>query len=220
MAKPPLSRIPPNLRFKIPIDYEGMWTFGQDSFDLIHIRMAYGGVSTWPELYNKVFMSVVLSCSPFTLAALTNSPYRHLKPREGYLEQVEIDFEPRCDDGEVPKIVHDWYGWLADATTRGSKSIRYIHNTRDLLRAQGFVDIEDRVIRLPFNTWPSGTSSERARERELGRWYNVGLCEGLEAMSLGPLARAYRWPVADIIRLVGDVKKAICNRGFHVYNNM
>ena len=147
--------------------------------------------------------------------ALNSSSCRHLKPGEGYLEQVEIDFEPRCDHGEIPKIVQEWYNYLADATTRGSKSIKYVHQTREILRAQGFVDIEDKVIRLPFNTWPTD-----AHEKDIGRWYNLGLCEGLEAMSLGPFARAFRWPVTDIARLVAEVKKAICNRGFHVYNNL
>ena len=77
------------------------------------------------------------------------------------------------------------------------------------------MDIEDKVIRLPLNTWPTDK-----HERDIGRWYNLGLSEGLEAMSLGPFARAYRWPVADIMRLASDVKKVICNREYHIYNNL
>lgn len=47
--------IPPNLRFRVPRDYESMWSLGEDSWDLIHLRMAYGGVGHWPEMYQKVF---------------------------------------------------------------------------------------------------------------------------------------------------------------------
>lgn len=84
-----------------------------------------------------------------------------------------------------------------------------------MLEAQGFVDVQDTVIRLPINTWPADL-----HQKDIGRWYNLGLCEGLEAMSLGPLTRVYRWPADDVRRLVGEVKTAICNKSFHVYNNL
>lgn len=48
-------RIPPNLRFRVPRDYESPWLLGEDSWDLIHLRMACGSVTSWPELYQKVF---------------------------------------------------------------------------------------------------------------------------------------------------------------------
>jgi hypothetical protein len=50
-----VHRIPPNLRFRVPTDHEGIWTFGEDSWDMIHIQMASGSISHWPELYQKVF---------------------------------------------------------------------------------------------------------------------------------------------------------------------
>ena len=49
-------RIPPNLRFRVPRDYESMWALGEDSFDLIHLRNAYGGISQWMEMYQKIFV--------------------------------------------------------------------------------------------------------------------------------------------------------------------
>jgi hypothetical protein len=49
------ERIPPNLRFRVPRDYESPWSLGEDSWDLIHLRMACGSVTSWPELYQKVF---------------------------------------------------------------------------------------------------------------------------------------------------------------------
>lgn len=48
-------RIPPNLRFRVPRDYESPWLLGEDSWDLIHLRMACGSVTSWPELYQKIF---------------------------------------------------------------------------------------------------------------------------------------------------------------------
>jgi hypothetical protein len=48
-------RIPPNLRFRVPRDYESPWALGEESFDLIHLSMACGSVSSWPDLYQKIF---------------------------------------------------------------------------------------------------------------------------------------------------------------------
>ena len=143
------------------------------------------------------------------------------------MEQVEIDLRPRCDDGTLPpanadstkptpvQMIEPWYGYIEDATERATRPIRYPSETCEMLRAQGFVDIEDTVIRLPVNTWPANR-----HERDIGRWYNLGMCEGLEAMSIAPLTRIFKWSVHDVRRLVVDVKKGLCNQSWHVYNNL
>jgi len=144
------------------------------------------------------------------------SIYSHLKPGYGGMEQVEIDLQPRCDDGTLPyNPIGQWYDWLSDATQRASRPIAYEHNTRQLLQAQGFVDIEETVIRLPLNSWPGDPHS-----KEIGRWYNLGMVEGLEALSLGPFTRVYRWPADDVRRLVQEVKSPMCSKKIHAYNNL
>lgn len=61
--------IPPNLRFRIPRDYESPWSLGEDSWDLIHLRMGCGSVSSWPELYQKIFAYAPVPCASCTLRA-------------------------------------------------------------------------------------------------------------------------------------------------------
>jgi len=57
-------RIPPNLRFRVPRNYESPWLLGEDSWDLIHLRMACGSVTSWPEMYQKIFAYVCSLCVP------------------------------------------------------------------------------------------------------------------------------------------------------------
>ena len=140
---------------------------------------------------------------------------RHLKPGTGYIEQVEIDLQPRYDEGPVPENLNKWYGWVKDSTWRGTKPIEYPANTTDLLKAQGFTDVREEVVRLPLNTWPAD-----AFQRDVGRWYNLGFTEGLEAMSLAPLTRVYKWPVDDIRRALGEVHAEVCSKRFRIYNNL
>ncbi|CAI6339500.1 unnamed protein product [Periconia digitata] len=192
------EKIPPNLRFFLPRDYESPWTLGEDSWDMIHIRMACGSVSSWPYMYQKAFT--------------------HLKPGSGWIEHVEIDLQPRCDDHTLSpeSQVTKWYNYLADATARGGRPIAYEHNTRQLLQAAGFIDIQETIIRAPFNSWPNDP-----HQKEIGRWYNLGLTEGLEALSFAPFTRVNRWDLNEHVKpLVETVRREVCNRKIHGYNNI
>lgn len=192
------EKIPPNLRFFLPRDYESPWTLGEDSFDMIHIQMAAGSVSSWPWLYQRAF--------------------QHLKPGSGWIEHVEIDLEPRCDDHTLSpdSQVTNWYNYLRDATLRGGRPIAYEHNTRQLLQGAGFIDIQETIIRAPFNSWPNDP-----HQKEIGRWYNLGLTEGLEALSFAPFTRINRWDLNEHVKpLVEAVRREICNRKIHGYNNI
>lgn len=142
---------------------------------------------------------------------------RHLKPGYGHFEQVEIDFRPRCDDGTLPHYpIVKWYEDLEDATSRANRSIKWQEDTEHLLEAVGFVDIEIQTIRLPFNTWPTSDRHSKA----IGRWYGIGLGVGIEALSLGPLTRVYRWPPDEVIRYATEVRQAMENKDIHAYNNL
>ena len=84
-----------------------------------------------------------------------------------------------------------------------------------MLQQAGFVDIKETVIRAPLNPWPADP-----HQKDIGRWYNLGMTEGLEALSLGPLTRVSRWPVDSVKQIVRDVKRVMCNKKIHAYNNM
>ncbi|KAK3201700.1 hypothetical protein GRF29_164g301573, partial [Pseudopithomyces chartarum] len=171
------EKIPPNLRFRVPRDYESPWALGEESFDLIHLRMACGSITSWPEMYQKVFT--------------------HLKPGSGWIEHVEIDLEPRCDDGTLSQDSHitQWYNYLKDATARVDRPIAYDHRTRQLLQAAGFIDIQETIIRAPYNTWAADD-----HQKDIGRWYNLGLTEGLEALSAAPFTRVNRWDMNEHVK--------------------
>jgi hypothetical protein len=84
-----------------------------------------------------------------------------------------------------------------------------------MLESSGFVDIQEQVIQVPLNPWPVDPHL-----KDIGRWYNLGLTQGLEALSLAPLMRIKNWKRADVDRLVQDVKREICSKRYHAYCNM
>jgi hypothetical protein len=85
-----------------------------------------------------------------------------------------------------------------------------------MLQAAGFTEIQEKIIRAPYNSWVADS-----HEKEIGRWYQLAITEGLEALSLAPLTRIYTWDVQNHIKpLLEAVRAQICSRKIHAYNNM
>lgn len=107
---------------------------------------------------------------------------------------------------------------MKQATEIFNRPIAYNHATPYMLAAQGFVDIEERVVRVPLSTW-----SRHPLEKTLARWNQVAWVEneGLEAYSLGPLTRApVSWPVDQVKRFCEETAREMKNRNYHIYHNM
>ncbi|KFY35955.1 hypothetical protein V494_05456 [Pseudogymnoascus sp. VKM F-4513 (FW-928)] len=190
--------IPPNLTFRRR-DFEAPWHgLAMDSYDLIHLRMLAGSISSPRELYANIF--------------------RHLKPDYGFIEHVEIDFQPRCDNDSLPRhaALFEWADLLMSATAQAYKPIAYNTETGTMLQDTGFIDIKEEIIRIPFNPWPDND----AHQREIGRWFNLGLCQGLEALTLGPMTRIHGWSRERVLKLVAEVKREICMKKHEVYCRM
>jgi hypothetical protein len=139
---------------------------------------------------------------------------RHLKPGVGWLEHVEIDMQPRCDDGSLPmhSELNYWTRCVLDATGRNHRPLAYNEETRSMLDAQGFVEVQEQIFKVPLNPWPAD-----AHLKDVGRWYNLGLTQGLEALTMGPLSKMSNWSIERIDKLVADVKREICSKRHHVY---
>ena len=71
------SWVPPNCKFYID-DAQLEWTFGESSFDLVHIRALYGSISDWTELYRQAFRALhpggYLENLEFTITLLSDEP--------------------------------------------------------------------------------------------------------------------------------------------------
>lgn len=205
--------MPENLRFNVGIDYLSPWTLGYDSWNLIYLRQALGSVQNWPALYDKIFKYV----GDARKQRYTDKFFfRHLKPGIGCIEQIEIDLEPRCDDGTMGfSPLKQWYQDLKEATRSVGRPIEYNHNTREMLERAGFVEIQEQVYRAPFNTWPKDTQL-----KAIGRRYCACLLEWIEALSVGPLTTAFQWPLGDVQKVLAAVSQAVLNRKVHAYHNV
>ena len=135
------------------------------------------------------------------------------------MEQVEIDFYPRCDDGSLPRdsALYHWYHLLMEATDTACKPLAYNTHTRQMLQQAGFTEVDEQVIRMPYHPWPLDK-----HEKAIGMWCLLGLTDSeyLEALSYGPFSRVLRWDKTKIDKLLADVTKEILMKKYHVYNEM
>lgn len=82
-----------------------------------------------------------------------------------------------------------------------------------MLAEAGFADIQQVSIKVPINTWPTDPFL-----KECGRWFGLGMIEGLEANSLGPLTRVLGWTPDEVKNFLVPVRKDIQNKHIHAYN--
>jgi len=127
----------------------------------------------------------------------------HLRSYHGHIEQVEINFTPRCDDHTMPPnfALKRWANDVMDAMDGFDRPLRIDSEaTKRRLAEAGFVDIVEEILPFPINGWP-----EDPTRRELGRWFTLGFITGLEGFTMAPLFRGRDMSPADIRAFVQRV---------------
>ncbi|KAI5467358.1 methyl transferase [Mariannaea sp. PMI_226] len=168
--------------------------------DLIHIRMLLGSIQTdlWPQVYRNVF--------------------EHLAPGVGHLEHIEVDFLPRCDDDERPaeSSYQEWVDLYFDAMDQLNRTARLkSHDTRQMLEAAGFTDIQEKVVKAYLCPWTSDW-----QEQELAKWFNLGVSHSLEAFTLIPFIDKLGMKFEEVRELCLRAKDEICKLRYHTYCNI
>ncbi|KAJ5328096.1 hypothetical protein N7452_008486 [Penicillium brevicompactum] len=166
------TEVPPNVHFLVDDATEDEWLWDANHFDLIHIGHMTGAMPSFKRILRQAF--------------------KHLKPG-AYLECHELDPKPRCDDKTMPPenpdggysafAMHDWF----DLNMRSSRDadpprqFRIAHRIEQWMKDVGFVDVEQRVSKIPTNTWP-----QEERLKTIGAWSESNWLEALSGWSYKP----------------------------------
>ena len=156
--------------------------------------MLYGGIQDWQKVYQEAF--------------------NHLAT-DGWFEQVEIDFTPRCDDGTLPSdsAFIQWANELTSAMNDIKRPLMIDWSeTKAMMTTTGFVDIRHETIQANYNSWGNGRNEDTA-----GRWLCAGMTEALQGLTLAPLTRERKWPHERVNELVSLVQRQIRNQKYHCY---
>ena len=76
----------------------------------------------------------------------------------------------------------------------------------------GFVDIQQRMFMWPSNAWPKDPFM-----KELGRWNQINILDGLEGFCLALLTRGLGWKKEEVDIFVARVSRDLRDRRIHAY---
>lgn len=76
------------------------------------------------------------------------------------------------------------------------------HDAKRLMEAAGLTDFKEESIKCYVNPGSNGN--------DLGRWLNLCLHLGVDAMSLKPMIEHLRMTEADVLKLCDRVRQEIC----------
>lgn len=81
-----------------------------------------------------------------------------------------------------------------------------------LLRDAGFVNIEERIFKVPLGTWPKNRTMKM-----IGLYLRSVIYDGLQGIALGPFTRGLKWTSEEVELFLVDVRKSLMDSGTHSY---
>ena len=168
------------------------WEFPQ-KFDYIHARLVVLSMRDWPRYLKRC--------------------YNNLKPG-GWIELQEVQFPFRHDE-DFP--LHDspllkWSGYVHEATARVGIDTLAATKFVDMLRDEGFVNINKEEVR-----WTVGSWAKDPKEKEIGKWMVYNALEGIESAGMALFSRVFGWSKEEIEAFLESVRKDIRSKNAHYY---
>lgn len=154
------SWVPANVKFELD-DCNGEWTWSDNSFDFIHLRMMFGIIEDWYALFRQAYRT----CNP-----------------GGYTESFIKCGTFFSDNGSVKddSAMAQWHRvWNAAGKKMGRTFEVYDHDLQQKgMEAAGFVDIQVKEYYIPVGVWHQDKNLA-----EKGLWWKIMMECDLEGKS-------------------------------------
>lgn len=187
------SWVPPNVKFYID-DAESDWVYDEGQrFDLIHIRTLSGAINDWGKLSKQC--------------------YAHTQPG-GWVEFQEPQAWVESDDDSMsraPNIVQ-WQNLIDKAAAGFGKSTRIAHTLKEHMLGAGFVDVQEKVVKLPIGPWPKDP-----KMKEMGRYEREQMAQGVEPYTFGFIGKILGWSAEECKVLNAKVLAEVRDKSLHMY---
>ncbi|ORY17343.1 S-adenosyl-L-methionine-dependent methyltransferase [Clohesyomyces aquaticus] len=185
--------VPPNAKFYID-DAESEWVYGEsEAFDFIHVRCLSGSINDWDRLCAQA--------------------YTHLQPG-GWLEFQEPEAWVISDDDTLKKAENlcRWQQLVNDAASQFKKEIRLADSLKQRMLKAGFVDVYERVVKVPIGPWPKDP-----KMKEIGRYQREHMAMGIEPYTLGFIGKVLGWSEQECRVLTAKVINDVRDKSVHSY---
>ncbi|KAK3356515.1 S-adenosyl-L-methionine-dependent methyltransferase [Lasiosphaeria hispida] len=185
--------VPPNLKFEIE-DCNTDWTFAPNHFDFVHLRWMIGSILDWYKLFARA--------------------YTHIKPG-GWLETYEMSAVIESDDGTVleSSALGQWGKIFIEGGHKLGVSFEVVQDNlqRKAMEAAGFVDIQEKKIKMPIGSWPKDKEI-----KEQGLFSRAVLEQDPEGYILF-ITNTLGWSREQILVYVAQIRKEVRSGKYHPY---
>ncbi|KAE9373887.1 S-adenosyl-L-methionine-dependent methyltransferase [Stipitochalara longipes BDJ] len=190
------TEVPENVTFIIDDAEEDDWALNENYYDYIHTRILMGCFEDFKSIIQKGF--------------------RYTKPG-GWMESLDIMMPPFCDDGTMPADwpFKEWSETMEDAAKNANRPLRIANRLKRWYIEVGFVDVQERVVKLPINAWPRDP-----RLKLLGKYWAENMLAGLQGFSLALFSRVFGWSKTEIDDYLDKVRNAITDHRVHAYSKV
>lgn len=185
------SMVPPNVQFEID-DWDDDWAY-HHQFDFTHCRFNSTAVSSWQNLSRKAFESLSSG---------------------GWIEFADLTNPPQSDDSSIPpdSQLLRFFELLTEGCKKVGRDLDAPTKWATVLREIGFVNVEERVFKVPIGGWP------RDRKlKEAGVFEMETLREGLPAIGMGFFTRVLQWQPQQVEAFFQGVRRELDDRSIHFW---
>jgi SAM-dependent methyltransferase len=185
---------PRNCSFEIE-DCTQLWTFEDDYFDYVHIRILFGSIPDWDALFAEA--------------------YRVTKPG-GWIESHETSPELYCDDGSIPadSAMSQWGKFFLDGGKKNGRSFHILHDDVQArgIELAGFRDIQVINREAPIGAWPKDPDLN-----EMGRICQAALEQDPEGYVNLMAGIARGWTNEEVAAYCAHLRAELRNIDYHGY---
>ena len=145
---------------------------------------------------------------------LTQATRRNLEPG-GWLELQDYGLPVKSFDGSADGTdIMLWGELLCEAARKLGRPMgsECADNYLTWMKDAGFVDIDQKMFMWPSNGWPKDPFM-----KELGRWNQQNILNGLEGFCLALLTRALGWRKEEVDVFVAKVSRDFRDKKIHAY---
>ncbi|KAF5703091.1 methyltransferase [Fusarium globosum] len=191
--------VPENAMFVVDdIEHEAGWTYGDETFDYIHIRHTVHSIQDRELLWERI--------------------WKHLKPG-GYVEVQEFNYIAACDDDSCdgPYAWRDYCKYLHQGMLALGTDLHGITHVGHELHEAGFENITTKAYKCPLGPW-----AKKKRLQECGHVLRDVVMLSLHGISRKPLRDGLGWTALQIEMFLIEVRKSLTQEvnglpKFHTY---
>ncbi len=141
---------------------------------------------------------------------------RHIKPG-GYFELQELEPRFASDDDTLlsDAVQTKWVNLLCEASSEFGRPIPLYTEYKNCLIEAGFEDVQEKVFKLPSNTWPKDKGL-----KQIAKFQLTSYLDGLEGLTLGLLTRVKGWSAEEVKAFLEQMEAEMKDRKIHSYQRV